>query len=79
MAICLREKSAKISPFRAKYPEWWLILIDRISHAPIHGAEVTELRNLLHGLADWDRVLLVDPVDPMHGVQLWPPESPSRA
>lgn len=79
MAICLREKSAKISPFRAKYPEWWLILIDRISHARIHGAEVPELRNLLHGLADWDRVLLVDPVDPMHGVQLWPPESPGRA
>lgn len=79
MAICIREKAAKISPFRARYSEWWLMLIDRIAYAGIHGAEVVTLRSRLHGLADWDRVLLVNPVDPTHGLQIWPPQPADRA
>jgi hypothetical protein len=79
IAICLSEKSAKIAPFRAKYCEWWLILIDRIAHANIERSEVIELRKQLCGLTNWDRVLLVNPSDSIHGLQIWPPESPTPA
>jgi hypothetical protein len=78
IAICLREKSTKTSLLRAKYPEWWLVLIDHISYTRIDGTDLTQLRKRLPGLADWDRVLLVNPLDPTQSVQIWPGELPGQ-
>src|ERR1035437_2800358 len=30
--LCIEEKTLKIARVRAKYPEWWLILVDRIGY-----------------------------------------------
>ena len=30
IGICVSEKTAKIAPYRDKYPEWWLLLVDLI-------------------------------------------------
>lgn len=31
LAHALREKDAKVKPFKEKYPRWWLVLIDEVS------------------------------------------------
>ena len=59
--LCLREKSQKIARWRAKYPEWWLVLIDHVGY----GAR--EELNLNH---DWNKVILVNPLDPRLGYQI---------
>jgi len=59
--ICIREKSAKIANMRAKYPEWWLVLIDFIGY----GAQ--EPLSIKH---DWDKVILVNPLDPQQGFEV---------
>lgn len=74
MTICVSEKTNAIAPFRHKYREWWLVLIDRIAYANIRGEDAVALRNRLHGLADWDRVVLVSPIDSTRGLQIWPPQ-----
>jgi hypothetical protein len=46
---------------RAKYPEWWLILIDHIGY----GA-----REPIHVDHDWDKVILVNPLNPELGYEV---------
>jgi hypothetical protein len=74
MTICIGEKTSTIAPFRHKYREWWLVLIDRISYANIQSADAVALRSRLDGLADWDRVVLVSPIGSTRGLQIWPPQ-----
>ena len=74
IATCIAEKTRTVAPFRHKYCEWWLVLIDRISYANIQSGDLVAWRNRLAGLADWDRVVLVSPIDTTHGLQIWPPQ-----
>lgn len=73
MSICIRQKTDAIAPFRPRYAEWWLMLVDHIAYAAIRNRDLDLLRNRLHGLADWDRVVLVSPIDHTRGLQIWPP------
>jgi hypothetical protein len=59
--VCLDQKKEKIAPFRTKYREWWLILVDHIGY----GAEGTV--NVIH---DWDRLILLNPLDPRAGIEI---------
>jgi hypothetical protein len=52
LTICVREKSVKIAKYRAKYPEWWLVLVDHMT-----GGTPKEL----HVEHDWDTVLIIHP------------------
>jgi hypothetical protein len=54
VTICIDDKTPKIAPYRAKYPEWWLILVDFIFGG------VSEIVQVKH---DWDKVLIVHPRD----------------
>jgi hypothetical protein len=44
--ICVEEKTGKISKVRARYPEWWLFLVDYVAHA-IDPEDQDALRQLL--------------------------------
>lgn len=59
--ICLQEKSEKIAKARAKYPEWWLILIDFISYGQSES---------LHIKHDWNKVIVLNPLNPTSGYEL---------
>jgi hypothetical protein len=59
--LCVQEKSKKILDIRAKYPEWWIILIDHIGY----GA-----RESIHVEHDWDKVILVNPLNPEQGYEI---------
>jgi hypothetical protein len=63
LQICIQEKTQKISHVRAKYPKWWLVLIDRIGYRLLHESEQTNVRECLRGTHDWDKVILVNPSD----------------
>jgi hypothetical protein len=52
LKLCIEEKTLKIGPYRSKYPEWWLVLVDFI----VGGAR--EPVQIIHG---WDKVIIVHP------------------
>ncbi len=49
---CIEDKSDKVANYRAKYPEWWLVLVDHM----LGGAP-----RQVHCEHDWDRVLIIHP------------------
>ncbi|MGC2504184.1 MAG: hypothetical protein WA400_18810, partial [Silvibacterium sp.] len=59
--ICVREKTKKIARARAKYPEWWLVLIDRIGYGDKGTISIEH---------DWNKIILVNPLNPEHGYEL---------
>jgi hypothetical protein len=64
LRICIAEKEGKISSFRSRYREWWLVLEDRIDYAvdtedrPRFKSEV--MPRIEH---TFDRIVLLDPRD----------------
>ena len=61
LKFCIREKSLKISKYRQKYSEWWLLLIDKVAYGHWEAVSVEH---------DWNRVLLLDPNDPLRVMEL---------
>jgi hypothetical protein len=59
IAHCVIEKTKKIEPYKAKYPEWWLVLIDHVVHAldPLDWKQFKDSGSISHS---WDRILLID-------------------
>ena len=66
---CIDTKTPKIKPFRSKYSEWWLALVDYIGYGLSQEDQDSFQRshNLLHS---WDKVLIVSPRDPKHGFEI---------
>ena len=60
--LVVAEKSRKTHPFRTKYPEWWLALVDYVSFGR-DDYERTDIRDYLAIQHDWDCILLIDPLD----------------
>ncbi len=62
LRLCIDEKTLKIAHVRHKYPEWWLILVDRIGY----GVDDWD-RPLFHkhlGIKhSWDKVILLNPLN----------------
>jgi hypothetical protein len=52
LTLCIEEKATKIAPIRARYPEWWLVLVDFVSNGTPEPAQVKH---------HWDKVLVVHP------------------
>ena len=62
-AVCIESKTARMIARRQAYPEWWLMLVDYVSHGAVdysHAEAQAGLRALPH---TWDSVILVDPLD----------------
>jgi len=55
LKICIDEKTLKTSAIREKYPEWWLVLIDRINFGDKEALQVSD--------HNWDKIILIDPDD----------------
>jgi hypothetical protein len=63
LRICIDEKTWKVKPFRHKYPQWWLILVDRIGYG-VDECDRELFSQHLKMKHDWDKVLLINPLDP---------------
>lgn len=55
LKICIDHKTKKISGIRAKYPEWWLVLIDHINYGIEEALHVPP--------HNWDKIVLISPLD----------------
>jgi hypothetical protein len=70
LAIVILEKSKKIEPFRTKYDEWWLVLVDHIAHARLDPQEMEVVRQHVKRPAEWAKIVLISPVAPQHGIEV---------
>jgi hypothetical protein len=67
--LCVAEKTAKVARVRARYPEWWLALVDRIGYELSTG-DALELQQLVPRDKAWDKVIIVSATDPGKFVEL---------
>lgn len=72
VSICIDEKSRKISPYRARYPEWWLMFADEIAYGSLDAGDIEEFRALMEIRKDhnWDKIVLVNPLDAARAIEL---------
>lgn len=69
LKIVIEEKSEKITKYKHKYNEWWLVLIDYIGHG-LRERDVEYLRELPKITNEWDKVVLVSPHDSDNGFEI---------
>ena len=69
LVICTKEKSEKIKDIRWKFPEWWLVLIDYIGYG-LSEIDLSQLREIQKTEKDWDKIILVNPLNPKNGVEI---------
>jgi len=60
---CINEKSEKISPYREKYPEWWLVLPDHIGYGLDEFDQKLLQDEVKIQSGAFDRIVLLDPRD----------------
>ncbi len=48
------EKTLKVAPFRNKYKEWWLVLVNHIDYRDLKGDEY-DIKHF------WDKLLIIEP------------------
>src|SRR5262249_39310697 len=69
LAVCAKEKSTKIAPYRARYAAWWLVLPDHIGRG-LDAHDVAQLRAAYQRPIEWDKVILINPFDFADAVEL---------
>ena len=69
LRLCIEEKTRKVSPYRHKYPEWWLVLIDRIGFG-VEACDEKLYREHLRIAHSWDKVVLISPDNPRWAFEL---------
>jgi len=60
---CIQHKAKKISKCPKKYENWWLILVDEISHS---GFDENEEKYLLENVSRpfvWKKIIILSPRD----------------
>lgn len=64
--ICITEKAAKITPYKDRYREWWLVLPDHIG--PDLNADERETIGKHVNMLTFSRVVLIHPRDPTNAL-----------
>jgi glutamyl-tRNA synthetase len=69
LRIAVQQKAKVVARYHGEYPEWWLILVDRVSHGAWDGSE-----DFNRALSDIDhtfsKIILVDESDPPRSLEL---------
>jgi len=60
LELCIAEKTRKIAAYRAKYPEWWLILLDHIARG-FDEDDKMQFRSMPRVRHDWSKIILLSP------------------
>jgi hypothetical protein len=63
LRICIDDKTAKVSRFVDRYPEWWLVLVDHTLLRP-DADDIVYARGHIAIPDLWQRVVLVDRAEP---------------
>jgi len=70
LRICIAEKTRKAAKFRSKYPEWWLVLEDRIGYGDWNESDRSQLRELVQLDGGWDKIIVVSHLNHAIGFEL---------
>lgn len=62
LEIVIREKSLKIARYRAKYNEWWLLLVDHIAYS-LDADDRQDFREVVAIEHDWNKIVLINPLN----------------
>jgi hypothetical protein len=69
LAICVNDKTRRTAPFWDKYPEWWLVLIDRIGYW-LDASDRDQLRKHFQLKHEFDKIILLNAENPMSAFEL---------
>jgi len=69
LQLVYKEKSRKIAPYKHKYKNWWLVLIDQIGYG-LDKEDAEQLREISGPNTDWDKVILVSPIKHEYGTEI---------
>ena len=71
---CIEEKTQKISAHRARYPRWWLVLVDNLSgfshDDPDDRTEIETVKNSLIKPSAWEKILVISPHSEMELIHI---------
>lgn len=70
LRLCIDEKRSKVLKVKDRYPEWWLALEDRIAYGALDEQDQEQLRQLIQPDGEWDKIILVNPLNPSTGFEL---------
>lgn len=57
---CIQEKSRKIAPYKTRYKEWWLLLVDTMGAWDMLPHEAQQVRAGIPNVGSFDRLVLID-------------------
>jgi hypothetical protein len=63
------EKTLKIAPFRARYSEWWLILVDQIGYG-LNAFDQEMFHDQVAIKHDWDKLIVIAPLGILRGFEI---------
>jgi hypothetical protein len=69
LRICVADKTQVVAPHRHKYPEWWLVFLDFIGYGLIEYDQKM-LRENWKMQHDWDKIIIVNPLNPLSAYEL---------
>jgi hypothetical protein len=69
--ICIQDKNRKVSAVRSRYSEWWLALVDHIGYGTLDESDRDVLRTLISTEHQWDKIVLINPMDATKCFELW--------
>jgi hypothetical protein len=69
LKICIAQKTRKIAQYRARYPEWWLILPDYIGYG-LDAFDVGHFREQASIQHTFNKIILVDPRNPSRAFEV---------
>ena len=70
LRLCIAEKTRKVAKVHHKYPEWWLVLEDRIGYGALDKSDRDQLRKLVRADGYWTKIILVNPLNPASAFEL---------
>jgi len=59
--LCISEKNKKIEKYKARYKEWWLLLVDRVQSYP-DKADLDEIGKHINDLGNFNRLCVINPL-----------------
>lgn len=69
LKVVVPEKQEKVAPYRDRYPEWWLVLVNFLSYR-LSENDLDELRSSPSVPHNFDKVVLVNPLDTSVGDEI---------
>jgi hypothetical protein len=65
----IREKTLKVAPYRTRYPEWWLVLVDYIGYG-LDAFDQQLFHDQIKIAHTWDRLLVIAPSGTPRGFEI---------